>query len=143
MLIVDTCCQAIAFEELEALIQRDTHQCILRTEVTLGGFRRVGSTVVNLMASEISVETQCTIAPSIVILHSSRNHTSCYPLVGIVEWGSRTAWLAGIEMGDVGIHIGIPMVVEVIAQFQVTPILLKTHAGTVVVGASILGGNCA
>ena len=33
------------------------------------------------------------------------------------------------------------MVVEVIAQFQVTPILLKTHAGTVVVGASILGGN--
>ena len=42
-------------------------------------------------------------------------------------------------MGDVGIDVGVPMLTEVIPQLHVAAILLETHAGTVVVGSSILG----
>ena len=46
--------------------------------------------------------------------------------------------MGGVEVGDVGIDICIPVVVEVVTQFQITAILFKTHSRAVVVGASVL-----
>ena len=93
------------------------------------------------MTSEIAIYTQCSRCVPIMVFQSSRNDATGYPLIILYFGLVCRSRIAGIEMGDIGIHISIPMAIEIVPQFEITSILLKTHIGTVIVTTSILHGN--
>ena len=130
--------EAVAFEKLRTLIPADTRQGILRAEIAGSRLGRVGGAVVNLMAAEVRIDAQRTVGLAVMILNGGRDDTTGNPLVGIVEWRRHGSRIRSIEVGDIGIDVGIPVVVEIVAQLHITAILLKAHTRAVVVGAVVL-----
>ena len=141
MLVVHAHCHPVAFEEACALIPRHAGEVVFRAEIALGGFGRVGGAVINLVDAEVCVGAHGSRRAVVVVLHGCRYHSAGDPLVGIVERAAHRSGVGGVEMGDVCIHIGFPVGIEVVTQFQVAAILLESHAGAVVVGAVILGSG--
>ena len=90
------------------------------------------------MPAKIAIDAQCAARLIVVVLYCRRHHATGNPLVGIVHRIVRGSRIAAVEMGDVSINVSIPVLREVVAQFQIAAILLKAHARTMVVGTIVL-----
>ena len=142
VLIVKTHGNAITLKELRTLIPRYSSHSILRTEEV--GLRCTPLSIIaiiDLVPSEVVIDTQCTAGLVVVVLDSQAGSTTRNPLV-VLQLGLRyCTGIRGIPMGQVQIHSSIPMFTDVVAQLHVAPILLEAHVGTMVIRTTVLCGN--
>ena len=93
------------------------------------------------MATEVGEEAHAAACALVVVFEGSTDGTASNVLVGIPQGAVRRAGMRSVEVREVGIDVGVPMLVEVVAQFQIAAVLLETHARTVVVRAAVLTGE--
>ena len=93
------------------------------------------------MASEVRIDGEGTVCPSVVVLDSCRDDTAGNPLVCVEHRLIGGAWIAGVEVRQVGIDVGVPVCREVVRQVHISAVLFEAHTRTVVVGAAILCSN--
>ena len=138
VLVVHAGCKTGTLKQTHALEQRDTREIVFRPEITVRGSGGVATPVVYLVAAEVAVDIDSPVGLLIMVLHGGGHSCTRNPLAGSVDGSRCGAGVLGVEVRDVGIDVSVPVLVEVITQFQVTAILLEAHVGTVVVRAVVL-----
>lgn len=118
MLVVDSDSQSVTLEELCALIPGDSYQCVFGTEIALGGLLGIRCPVVNLVSSEIRVDAQCSAGAVIVVLKGCGDYSTGDPLVCVIERTADSTGVGGVEVGQVGVDIGVPMTADVVTSFR-------------------------
>ena len=93
------------------------------------------------MTTKVRVDTQGAVGPPVMVLDASRYHATRNPLVALIDGSIHCSGIRGVETRQIPVEESIPMFVEIITEFQVTAILLKTHTRAMVVTTSVLGGN--
>ena len=100
-----------------------------------------GVTVVYLMAAEVMVDADGSRSAAVMVLNHGRCHAARNPLARPEQRLMRAAGIRRVEMRDVDVGIRRPVRREVVAQLEVSAVLLEAHARPMVVAAAVLPGK--
>ena len=138
---VDARREAVAAEELHALVCRDARHAVARAEAVVEGRLVGGVSVVDAVAAPVAEEAHRTRGLLVAVLHGHRGRAARDALVVVEDRRGHRSGIRGVEMRDVGVGRDVPRVGDAVAQAEVAAVLLESHACAVSVGAGV-GGAC-
>ena len=93
------------------------------------------------MTAEVVVDVDGTRCSVEMVAEHKAGSTTGNPLI-ILQFGlSYASWVAGIKVGNVDVGIDVKVVVDIIAKFHVSAVLLEAHVATMVVTTSVLSSH--
>ena len=141
VLPVDTGRQPAAAPECQTLVERHPEQPVARVE-TLGLRLFAGFvSVVDAVTAPVVVEFQRSGGMFVVILEGQRGHAARDARIVVEERRRDRSRIRGVEVGDVDVGRGVPVVRDLVAQFGESAVLFEAHVGAVAVRTVVRSGN--
>ena len=136
---VETGCETISGEGLDALIHRGSHHVVIGYEaICLRAFPLAGRVaVVYPVMPPVVEEAYRPGSLVIVVVYGECRDSASYFLVAFQQGLSHRPWIGCIEMGQVKVGSKAPSVSQLVTQFAVATVLLEIHIVPMSVGAVI------
>ncbi len=140
VLVVETEGEASLGPEAEALVGGEAREGVVAAEVVVGGGAHtvVVISVVDLVAPEVVVDAEGARGAAVAVGERGGGGTAVDPLAGLQQGTVGGAGIGGGVVGEVGVGRDLPLRTDVVAELDLTAVLVEAHVGTVVVGARAL-----